>query len=317
MVIDDPFDRTNLVYLGSGDKTNNVMENSDGNWNPCELLAMLGLPCNRTGLVGGRAISEAPSNMVEWEITGDTLADYGIGINNKEEDPALNPYGRPILGPGGTNTSVGAEYALGHAGAFYPAGDSNEDNQLTNPDFQAFRTAYEAAAPSTRTLSIEDFDGDGVITLSDFDVFVIGYTDAVAGNVDREGNGVGDLEDILVGRFSDDDQDGIPDEYRCVDPDSGADAPATRTTVTAYVTFDDGGKLPPAREFPYFPKVGTDRCLDATTLREFSCDVARQVTYTDTACASGCQDGACIQPAAPRPAMNTPKRSRKPIRAGE
>ena len=88
LIIDAPLDRVNDVYLGSGDITNSTMIDSDNNWTDEFLI----------NISGGNAAgaTNAPSNMIEWNVTGDTLADHGVGINNKEVNPRLTKHGRPI-----------------------------------------------------------------------------------------------------------------------------------------------------------------------------------------------------------------------------
>jgi hypothetical protein len=184
LVIDSPKVWGTDIFLGSDDINNSTMIDSDNNWTEEFLMSQ--------GSHGGGGVASVtyatlpgPSNMVEWDILGDTLADRGIGENNIEADPMLNKWSKAMPG----SPAIPLRSGIGRAG------DSNEDWLITLEDVLGFRDAYFLPSPSKQALSIYDINGDDLIDFTDYNLMMSDFSGL---QPDCDGNGIGELEEILT-----------------------------------------------------------------------------------------------------------------------
>jgi CxxC motif-containing protein (DUF1111 family) len=92
--------------------------------------------------------------------------------------------------------------------------DHNADGNVDLLDFTAFEACYGSKGTITPDdpCAVSDLDQDGDVDLVDFEFFLLAY-ERDGGEVgDCDGDGVVDLEAILVGLGSDRDGDGVPDD---------------------------------------------------------------------------------------------------------
>ncbi len=188
----------------------NIMTESDNHYSP-GFLDSLGGMANR--VAAGSFHPAIPGNNVETPQLGSelpgainpehySLANPPSGIPIGENNIAVSEldltpiYNRPLLDELGQHPAVGTQFgAKGHSGASYPAGDFNENNVIDHDDYFSFRDTMFDPNPSPTAMSFADFDGNDVVNMADFAIFLSGFT-GVQPNCD--GIGPGDFESVVT-----------------------------------------------------------------------------------------------------------------------
>lgn len=181
------------------------------------------------GLLGDGIVQGAAS---ELDIRTPTL----WGVRNR--DPMLHDgraaagtFADRVAGPGGAiwwHNVFGSE-AKGSAEAFFALSqadqdalvsfldslgrrefDSTGDNEVNYIDFIDFKVCFEGTGPyhPDNLCAIHDIDQDGDVDLADFSYFLEVYTGPMT---DCDGDGVPDIQQILLGELVDSNSDGTPD----------------------------------------------------------------------------------------------------------
>lgn len=91
--------------------------------------------------------------------------------------------------------------------------DPDGNGSVDLADFQSFHQCFGGGPYSADDIcAVHDINQDGFVTLADYQAFASQYSGI---NGDCNGNGVQDLQDILVGTSLDRDLNGFPDECLC------------------------------------------------------------------------------------------------------